>query len=308
LFGVSPEPLRSAALNDGGVVLAIVSLLLLVNVQPLVAQGEATMNAGGAGSDGSSGTRALRCSGSSSGSGSGSGGDATSARPLPGARKLSDAAEDGRALLPSAATQAAPAGVPHAGLDDSGMAAAAKPLKLTAHLTPSQKRAFGIVASVVAGLLSGSTFAPPQFVVDATAEWDGTGAPPFPGASTQLINYLFSHFCGIFLSSTAYMMVYVVARRNRPWISAELTLPSFLGGVCWGVATVGWFIGNQALSMTIAYPIITIGPGLVSMAIGAVVYREVSGRRATVLITASTLIYAAASVLIVLSKPSDAEE
>lgn len=270
LFGVNPEPLQSKVLNDVGVVLAIVSLLLLVSVQPMVAAADAD----GVVPHGSSKAASVSSS-------------------LPeGIRKLSDADEDARVLTSAA----------HAPPFTSESA----PLKLTARLSPVQKRVFGVIASVVAGLLSGSTFAPPQYVVDKTSDWSGTGSPPFPGASTQLLDYLFSHFSGIFLSSTCYMMLYVAVRRNRPWVSAELALPSFLGGVCWGIATVGWFVGNEELSMTIAYPIITIGPGLVSMAIGGIAYKEVAGFRATATIIASTLIYVGASVLIVLSKSAAA--
>jgi hypothetical protein len=190
------------------------------------------------------------------------------------------------------------------------------PARWTDRMSPRQKRAFGSCASVVAGLLSGSTFTAPQYVVDATKDWqaasaaasNGTGAttePPFPGASTNLLDFLFSHFTGIFFANVAYFMLYAAARRNRPWVSAELTLPSFLGGVCWGVAMVCWFVANAELSIVIAYPVVTIGPGIVSCIIGALVYRELSGWRSFWLVAASTAIFIGAAVLIVLSKPAD---
>jgi glucose uptake protein GlcU len=158
----------------------------------------------------------------------------------------------------------------------------------------------------VAGLLSGSTFTAPQFIVDKTSDWeaDASAAPPFPGASTALLDYLFSHFTGILFANVAYFALYAAARRNRPWVSSELALPSLLAGVCWGLAMVCWFVANAQLSIVIAYPIVTMGPGLLSAILGALLWGELKGWRSFWLVAISSALYLGASVLIVLSKPT----
>ena len=40
------------------------------------------------------------------------------------------------------------------------------------------------------------------------------GEPGYTG-STQGIDFVFSHFCGIFLASTVYMALYCAYRQNR---------------------------------------------------------------------------------------------
>jgi hypothetical protein len=73
-------------------------------------------------------------------------------------------------------------------------------LKLWDRLSPLQRRALGVVLSLTAGLLSGSTFTPPQHVVDRTSDWESNGRAgpaPFPGASTSLMDLIFSHFTGV---------------------------------------------------------------------------------------------------------------
>lgn len=79
------------------------------------------------------------------------------------------------------------------------------------------------------------------------------GPAPFPGASTRLIDLLFSHFTGAFFTSTAVFVVYAAARRGRPELFAETALPSFAGGCIWAVAMVASFIANADLSLVIAF-------------------------------------------------------
>jgi drug/metabolite transporter (DMT)-like permease len=142
--------------------------------------------------------------------------------------------------------------------------------------------------------MSGSTFTPAQYVVDH--------ADSFPGASgLTLVDMLFSHFSGIMASTVVYFGVYCAATRNRPWVSGPLLLPSLSAGVCWGIACWCWFIGNSNLSIVVAFPIVTVGPGIVSLVIGAVFYKEVSGLRNVLLLVAAVCIYSTGAVLIAIS-------
>jgi len=71
------------------------------------------------------------------------------------------------------------------------------------------------------------------------------------------MDYVFAHFTGILASSTLYLVIYSAAMKNKPRVYPEVILPGFLSGVMWGVADIGWFIANDALSQPISFPIIT---------------------------------------------------
>lgn len=44
------------------------------------------------------------------------------------------------------------------------------------------------------------------------------------------IDYVFSHFTGIFTTATLYFLIYCVYKRNKPFINIQLILPSFACG------------------------------------------------------------------------------
>ena len=163
----------------------------------------------------------------------------------------------------------------------------------TASLSPPLKRAFGLCACVVAGCLSGSTFTPPQLVVDRAAE---------QGMALDLFDLIFSHYSGILLTSTTIFAIYCVATRNRPWASnAAMIGPALLSGMCWGLAGAAWFVANARLSIVIALPIITVGPGILTLLIGGLFFGEVRGVRQISLLSVAVVIFISAAVCITLS-------
>lgn len=282
LFHTNAEPIAYPWLNSLGVVIAVASLVVLVAIRP------DTLDDAGPGELGSVGVSAAKHIDED--------GDVMQAAPLirgdslisieagldPGA-----SLEDGSNAQPSDSKE-----------DEDGG-------KWTDRLTPRQRRIFGVCACVVAGFMSGSTFTPPQAVVDATANWMARGAvgpAPYPGASTSLFDLLMSHFTGIMLSSTVFVMVYAAARRNRPQVFAQSVLPAYVSGLVWGVAMVCWFIANANLEIVIAFPIVTLGPGICNMGWGILLFKEVTGKRNFALLAASVVLYLTASVAIVLSK------
>jgi hypothetical protein len=60
-------------------------------------------------------------------------------------------------------------------------------------------------------------------------------------------------------------------------------------------------VTNERLSLVIAMPVVTIGPGVLTMLIGAAVYKEVQGARNVALMAASVAIYTAGAALIATS-------
>ena len=160
---------------------------------------------------------------------------------------------------------------------------------VTQYLSPHQKRLFGFFSCILCGALSGSTFTAPQFVVDKS------------NGSIDLLDLLFSHFCGILGASILFFAIYCLASQGKPWVKSDILLPSMLGGICWGLACYLWFVANEKLSMVIAFPIVTIGPGVLSLVLGCVVYNEVQGVRNIALLIAAVLVYSGGAVMIALS-------
>lgn len=274
LFGVDPEPITVPWLNSVGVVLAVGSLAVLTAVQPEVAMQEDADARAAASVFHTSPTPQL------------------DSEPL-----LADAIDDG------AATKAA-VGSLQAATSTTGSGGDNDDWKWTDQLTPLQKRIFGVAACCIAGTLSGSTFTPIMYIVSATSDASGANSMgPFPGASTQLLDHLYAHFTGIWLTSAGYLMLYICALRNRPRaVHPEVMLPGFVSGCVWGVAMVCWFIANAQLEVVISFPMVTMGPGLVNLAYGCILFGEIRGRRNYGLLAAAIGIYLAASVCIVLSK------
>jgi hypothetical protein len=61
--------------------------------------------------------------------------------------------------------------------------------------------------------------------------------------SADGLDYVFSHFCGIFLTTLCYFVLYC-AGKSAAGQKPELppcVLPAFLSGLMWGVAQVGLF-------------------------------------------------------------------
>eukprot|EP01013_Petalomonas_cantuscygni_P025302 TRINITY_DN47210_c0_g1_i1.p1 TRINITY_DN47210_c0_g1~~TRINITY_DN47210_c0_g1_i1.p1 ORF type:complete len:529 (+),score=93.48 TRINITY_DN47210_c0_g1_i1:86-1672(+) len=219
---------------------------------------------------------------------------------------------------------------------------------------PVPRRIFGVVFSVISGLLYGVNFNPPQIIMDrkctgvahlthphVPSPANAVGAAVFgteasvvshqcvkvgtdglnykgpgntttsagphyaatydgccDGVSSDSLDYVFSHFCGIMITSTFIFVVYALAKRNQPWTSSKLTLPAFISGVVWAMAQTSWFIANGRLGLPIAFPIIATGPGLVAQLWGVFVYREVTNRR-SLLVLVVAFVFLVSSALCV---------
>lgn len=113
-------------------------------------------------------------------------------------------------------------------------------------------KAVGVVMAIIAGILFGNTFTPPEVL-----RKNGHGP-------TQSLDYVFSHYTGIFATSTFWFVLYCAYMRGSPRVNPRLILPAMLSGIMWGIAQACWFVANDALSVTVAFPVITSGPGIVS--------------------------------------------
>eukprot|EP01083_Nonionella_stella_P075385 204924_1 len=122
---------------------------------------------------------------------------------------------------------------------------------LTRKLSHSGQLVFGYAASAIIGVMYGCSFVPAQYYLDT-----GRG-------SSNILDYVFSHFTGLFLASTLYFFIYCMVKGNQPWINTRSALPALSSGIMWAVAQTAWFVANNVLSYAVAFPMITSGPGLI---------------------------------------------
>jgi len=154
-----------------------------------------------------------------------------------------------------------------------------------------QKRILGVGMAIIAGLLYGTCFVPVQYTIDNC-----------PTCPQQQIDYIFPHFCGIYVSSTVYTLAYCLWKKNSPIVPSEIGFPAFLSGLMWAMAMISWFIANTSIEMVIAYPIVTIMPGVIASAWGIFAFREITGTRNFAYFTAGFMCCFASVACTVISK------
>ena len=152
------------------------------------------------------------------------------------------------------------------------------------------RRLLGMGMAALAGILFGNNFTPVNYVKD-----NGLGP-------SQPMDYVFSHFTGIYLAATFWFIVYCIQQRSNPKVYPQAILPALVSGLMWAIAQTAWFVANDALSLAVAFPIITSGPGIVSSLWGVFVFKEIRGTRNLVFLSLAIVLSVAGCVMIGLSK------
>lgn len=67
--------------------------------------------------------------------------------------------------------------------------------------------------------------------------------------------YIYSHFTGILIVSTAALVIYSIFKKNSPSINPQIVLPSLLAGLMFGVAMTITIVCTEKLSQAITGPI-----------------------------------------------------
>lgn len=68
-------------------------------------------------------------------------------------------------------------------------------------------------------------------------------------------------------------------KKNNPFINPKSFLPAVLAGIFWGIAQSGGFIANANLGLTVSFPILCTGPGVVGSLWGIFAFKEIKGLR-----------------------------
>ncbi|CAJ1347233.1 unnamed protein product [Effrenium voratum] len=101
----------------------------------------------------------------------------------------------------------------------------------------------GTSLATLAGVLFGATFKLPQDLLQGQIGQNH---------SRYSLDYVFSHFLGIFVSAAASLLVYIIVRRRRSYAPLNLVLPAMCSGVIWALGTVAWFQANAELGCALA--------------------------------------------------------
>lgn len=130
----------------------------------------------------------------------------------------------------------------------------------------SKQKLFGFGLSIVAGVLYGSNMIPVKYLQDR----DPTANP---------LEFALSHYIGIWLTSTAFMIGYSIYKKNNPFVNPKSLLAAMIAGTGWGIAQAGGFIANANLGLTTSFPIICTGPGVIGALWGIFAFKEITGLR-----------------------------
>jgi len=158
--------------------------------------------------------------------------------------------------------------------------------------------------AATAGVFFGSNFNPPTYIQQHRCPQNATITADclYPGATDNPLDYVFSHFCGILLTSMACIMFYTAYKGNQPDVYPQVILPAYVSGLLWAVAQVGWFIANGSLGYTTAFPLVLVGPGFVGSMWDVVVFKAIKGKRNFLFLALVFFLAICSAVCIVKSK------
>ena len=153
----------------------------------------------------------------------------------------------------------------------------------------TKEKIFGFSLSMVAGVLYGSNMIPVKSLQDK-----------YPDANP--LEFALSHYIGIWLTSTAFMIGYALFKKNNPFVNPKSLLPAMVAGTGWGVAQAGGFIANANLGLTTSFPIICTGPGVIGALWGIFVFKEIRGIKNYLWLAGAFTLTFLGIILITLSK------
>ncbi|PIC52408.1 hypothetical protein B9Z55_002527 [Caenorhabditis nigoni] len=161
-------------------------------------------------------------------------------------------------------------------------------------LNSGSQRLMAFITALIAGVFYGMTFVPVIRMID--------NEDLYVGYPKDGLSYVFSHYFGIFITSTIIFVIYSIFRRNQPYAPPNLFLPGMAAGCFWAIAQTSFFVANQHLSSAVTFPIISQMPGCIAAAWSIFYYREIHGKRNFLLLGAAMSITITGAVLVGISK------
>lgn len=151
----------------------------------------------------------------------------------------------------------------------------------------------GYILAIASGLLFGVNVSPTTYITEHLDK--------FAGAKKQGLNYVFAHYTGILLTSFFYYVIYIIFKRNRPYLDVQSILPAFISGIMWGIAQAAFIFANAILGQSISFPLVSVGPAVIAGLWSILYIKDIYGLRNYLIFSVGTVIRAVACVLIALS-------
>mmetsp|Transcript_137706 Transcript_137706/g.294284 ORF Transcript_137706/g.294284 Transcript_137706/m.294284 type:complete len:347 (-) Transcript_137706:78-1118(-) len=168
----------------------------------------------------------------------------------------------------------------------------------------SRRFAIGFVVALLAGVLMGSAFDAATYLQQqGQADKDAGLDPSQWRHSPDAMDYVLSHFVGIFFTTALYFLIYCMVSKNRH-VAKEIVVPGFLAGVLWGIAQACWFNANGVLSYVLAFPIIVGVPGVIAALWGCILFGENRGNRNRAVLASVIMVQLVGVTLIAVSRGS----
>ena len=158
-------------------------------------------------------------------------------------------------------------------------------------LSPEKKRVLGISLACTAGVIYGFVFTPALYVQDN-----------YDNASQNALDYVFSLYTGILLTSIAYFVIYCIVKKNKPDVYPRVVLPGLVSGIMWGISNSSFFLANNALTQSTTFPIVSSGPSAVSALWGILLYKEIKGVKNLLILAVGFAFVLGGSILCGISK------
>jgi hypothetical protein len=160
-------------------------------------------------------------------------------------------------------------------------------------LSDRVQKILGCAFAGLAGVFYGIMFIPDQYIRDHKDEYKHNNeSAPING-----LYYINSQYSGILISSLFYFIVYAALKRNKPVINPSVVLPALISGTMWGVANIGFIVAISALTSAVAYPIVSVLPGIVTSLWSLFLFREIQGMRNYIFLGIGMLVRILAAVL-----------
>ena len=153
------------------------------------------------------------------------------------------------------------------------------------------RRLIGIKCAITSGIFFGVNFNP---IVKIRLEKDVSN-----------LDCVFSHFCGIFITSFIYFLLYCIYKKKKgkiPLLYPNIIVPGFLSGILWSLADICWFISNEKLGQSISFPIVTSMPNVIASLWSVFIFKEISGKKNYLKLFVALSLTITSSILITLSK------
>lgn len=133
---------------------------------------------------------------------------------------------------------------------------------------PMTRRIVCLFLTIFVGFLYGNFLTPINYIIANE-----------PGSHQDVRAYILSYCLGSFVTSTVIFFLYACVKKNTPLVNAELSMPSIISGILYGIAVTTFFMANQHLDQVIAYPILSKAPGIIVSLWAIFLFKEIQGKK-----------------------------